>query len=576
MATAITIVSFLFCTALVAVLTWYFTRNDDHSTSQGFFLAGRSLPYPLIAGSLLLTNLSTEQLVGLNGDAFLYGLCVMVWEVVAVIALVFMAWFFLPRFLKSGVSTVPEYLQLRFDRSTQVISNIIFLIAYVVILLPMILYSGAVGMVDILDLTTSLGAFNPTSSLDNRLFTIICLVIAVGLIGAIYALFGGLRTVAVSDTLNGVGLLVGGFLITGFALAQLGGDGGMTAGIEKIVADQSERLNSIGGPTTNVPFGTIFSGIFLLNLFYWTTNQQIIQRTFAASSLAEGQKGVLLTGALKLLGPIYLVLPGIIAYSLFIDSPMKAEAAYGSLVREVLPSWLNGFFAAAMLGAILSSFNSAVNSACTLFSLGIYKERFLPTATDTQVVRSGQIFGWIIVVLAMVGAPFLSEYQSIFGYLQKMNAIYFIPIFSVVVIGMLTRRVPAIAANIAMIAGVSIIAIGYFVYPFNLVVESLHNYSFVGVVFMWLIIFQLVMGEIYPRATEFVQVDVKAVDMTPWRFAKPAGCLLILAVIAIYVSFADFRTLQKEEVQDVVTEVQAATEQTSDRNLVVDTSMLGL
>ena len=145
------IASFLFFTALVAAVTYWLTRKDDHATSKGYFLAGRSLTWPLIAGSLLLTNLSTEQMVGLNGAAFTYGFAVMVWEVVAVLALVCMALFFLPRFLKSGVSTVPEYLQVRFDHQTQVITNLIFLVAYAVILLPIILYTGATGLIGILD-----------------------------------------------------------------------------------------------------------------------------------------------------------------------------------------------------------------------------------------------------------------------------------------------------------------------------------------------------------------------------------------------------------------------------------------
>ena len=152
-----TIISFLFFTGLVGVSTWLITRKDDHKSSDGYFLGGRSLTFPLIAGSLLLTNLSTEQMVGLNGAAFVDGLSVMVWEVVAVVALVFMAWFFLPRFLKSGVATVPQYLEIRFDHQTQVITNLIFLVAYVGILLPIILYTGAIGMMGILDVPSLLG-----------------------------------------------------------------------------------------------------------------------------------------------------------------------------------------------------------------------------------------------------------------------------------------------------------------------------------------------------------------------------------------------------------------------------------
>jgi len=539
----LTLLSFLFFTGLVALLTWLITRRDDHESTGGYFLAGRSLTFPLIAGSLLLTNLSTEQMVGLNGAAFNDGLCVMVWEVVAVIALVFMAWFFLPRFLKSGVATVPEYLEIRFDHQTQVITNLIFLVAYVGILLPIILYTGATGMMGILDVPSMLGSLPESLGVDAQTFSLWLIVWMVGIIGSIYALFGGLRTVAVSDTLNGIGLFVGGFMITGFALAQLGGDGGISAGAEQIFEEQRARFNSIGGKETSVPFWTIFSGIYLLNLFYWTTNQQIIQRTFGASSLAEGQKGVLLTGAFKLLGPLYLVLPGMIAYTMFQGTDIKADTAYGLLVNQVLPGPLTGFFAAVMIGAILSSFNSALNSSCTLFSLGLYRNVIRKGASEHEVVRSGKVFGWVVAIAAMGIAPLLAKTESIFGYLQKMNGMYFIPIFAVVLIGMVTRRVPAIAAKLALIAGFSIIAIGYFVPPFDRVVASMHEFQFLGVVFAWLLTLMLIIGEIAPRETEFVQEDVGAVDMTPWKLAMPAGLILIAIVITIYVTFADFSVL---------------------------------
>ena len=543
---AITIITFLFFTALVGFLTWLLTRRDDHKSSQGYFLAGRSLTFPLIAGSLLLTNLSTEQMVGLNGAAFTDGLCVMVWEVVCVVALVFMAWFFLPRFLKSGVATVPEYLEIRFDHQTQVISNWIFLLAYVGILLPIILYTGATGMIGILDVPSMVGPLVEMVGLSRETGALWLIVWVVGIIGSIYALFGGLRTVAVSDTINGVGLLVGGFMITWFALSQIGGDGGVSSGAQILVDQQRERFNSVGGAKSSVPFGTIFSGIFLLNLFYWTTNQQIIQRTFGASSLAEGQKGVLLTGAIKLLGPLYLVIPGMIAYSMFAGEQVKPDQAYGLLVNKVLPPYLTGFFAAAMIGAILSSFNSALNSSCTLFSLGLYKNVLKPKATEAEVVRSGKIFGWIVAIAAMCIAPLLANTTSIFGYLQKMNGMYFIPIFAVVLIGMLTRRVSSLAAKAGLIVGVATIAIGYFVPPFDSIVASMHEFHFLGIVFCWLLIMMLVIGEIKPRSTEFVQKDVGAVDMTPWRLAKPAGFALIAIVFAIYVVFADFSVLKTQ------------------------------
>ncbi|MBN2642977.1 MAG: solute:sodium symporter family transporter [Victivallales bacterium] len=542
-----TIFSFLLVTGFVGLLTWIITHKDDLHSKDGYFLGGRSLTFPIIAGSLLLTNLSTEQLVGLNGSAFTDGLCVMAWEVVAVIALVAMALFFLPKFLRSGIATLPEYLGIRFDDHTRMITSVVFLAAYAVILLPIVLYTGAAGLSQMLNVSALTG-------IENYNINLWLVVWLVGIIGAIYALFGGLRTVAVSDTINGVGLLTGGMLITWYGLNAVSDGGGLMEGWNIIKTANPERLNSIGGSHQSVPFATLFTGIMLLNMFYWCTNQQIIQRTFGASSLAEGQKGVLLTGLLKLLGPLYLVLPGIIAYYLFskgiIDVGVKADGsvnsdlAYGTLVRKVLPAPLTGFFAAVMVGAILSSFNSALNSTCTIFSLEIYKPLINPAADEDKVVRSGKIFGWIIAVTSMSIAPFLAQTQGIFSYLQKMNGIYFIPIFAVVVVGMLSRRTPATAAKTALIAGLVIIISGYFIPPFNGITKIMSEYHFLGLVFVFLIVVMLIITKLKPRESAFVQQDVKAVDMTAWKYSKPVGILLLIAVALIYIFFADFSILK--------------------------------
>ena len=543
-----TLVTFVFFTALVAVLTWVFTRKADHHTGVGFFLAGRSLTFPFIAGSLLLTNLSTEQMVGLNGDAFTHGLCVMAWEVVAVVALVAMALFFLPRFLKSGVTTVPEFLEMRFDKTTQVLTNLIFLAAYAVILLPIILYTGATGLLDILNVPALTG-------IHDRRTLLYLIVIVVALIGSVYALWGGLKSVAFSDTLNGIGLYIGGLLITYFALVKLG-NGSFMTGLDVLPQEvKPNAFNSIGGPHTTAPFFTLFTGILLINVFYWCTNQQIIQRTFGASSLAEGQKGVLLTGAFKLVGPLFLVLPGIIAYALLKNEVTASNQAYGKLVQLVLPNYLAGFFAAAMLGAILSSFNSALNSTCTLFSLGLYKRLLRPDGTDAEVVKSGRWFGWIITIVAIVIAPMLDNMQNIFQYLQEMNAIYFIPILAVVVVGMLSKRVPAIAANVALVAGVAVIAIGYFMPGIKEYVVQMQKYHFISVVFVLLVAGMYLYGAVRPLKEAWVQYEARAVDMTPWKYAVHIGVLLLVIVAAIYVWFADFSVLQ-----DVPAETPIATQ----------------
>jgi solute:Na+ symporter, SSS family len=537
----LTLGSFAFFTALVGLLTWVLTRRDRHDTNDAYFLAGRSLTGGYIAGSLMLTNLSTEQLVGLNGAAFADGLCVMAWEVIAGASLVVMALFFLPRYLKSGIATVPQFLEKRFDHHTRTITSVIFIIAYALILLPIILYTGATGLIGILDFSTITGIQDNTTNLWIAVWLI-------GVIGSIYAIFGGLRTVAVSDTLNGFGLLVGGFLILWFGLSQVGA-GNPVDGLTTLREAHPEKFNSIGPPDSSVPFSTLFTGVLLLNLFYWCTNQQIIQRTFGASTLKEGQKGVLMAGWLKVLAPLILVLPGIIAFHLYSTEDLQPDHAYGVLVRNVLPAPLAGFFAAVMVGAILSSFNSALNSTATLFSLGVYKDLLHPTASDAQVIRAGKFVGAIVAIAAMLGAPMLEGQDSIFGYLQKMNGLYFIPIFSVVLIGMLTRRVSSGPANAALILGFCAIAIGYFVPALNKYIGpgegQLHEFHFLGAVFASLIALMLISGRVAPRETPWVHEYSGDVDLTPWPLAKPIGLGLVAFVLAVYVYFADFSVLSR-------------------------------
>ncbi|PQJ28728.1 solute:sodium symporter family transporter [Rubritalea profundi] len=541
------IISFLIFTGLVGLVTWLITRKDDHSSSDGYFLGGRSLTFPFIAGSLLLTNLSTEQLVGLNGAAYEHGLHVMVWEVFAVITLVIMALFFLPKFLRSGIATVPQYLEVRYDHKVRMVVDMIFLVAYAVILLPIVLYSGAKGLSAMLDVQALTGINSETGVLWF-------MVILIGTIGSIYALFGGLRTVAVSDTLNGAGLLVGGFLIAYFGLKAVGDGNGAVAGWNTLMEADPERFNSIGGKKDNVPFSTIFTGVALLNLFYWCTNQQIIQRTFGASSLQEGQKGVLLTGGLKLLGPMYLVIPGLIAFHLYANGTMVDgeltfignDESYGTLVRDVLPKPLTGFFAAVMVGAILSSFNSALNSTCTLFSLGFYKNVINKEADEKKVVKSGKWFGLFIAITSIIIAPLLAGQDSLFAYLQKMNGIYFIPLFAVIIVGMLSKRTPPIAAKVGLIIGFTIIPFCYFVPYGKELVSGMNDFHFLGLAFAIIVSAMLLIRFIKPRTTDFVQVDVGAVDMTPWKHGKVVGALLCVAVVAIYAYFADTKAFNQD------------------------------
>lgn len=538
------VASFLAFTVFAAVLTFFITRKSDKGSSEGYFLGGRSLTFPVIAGSLLLTNLSTEQMVGLNGAAFKDGLAVMAWEVVAVVALVLMALFFLPRFLKAGITTVPQFLENRFDHKTQALANALFLLAYAFLLIPIILYSGAVGLSGMLDLKTLTGITEPVMILgaerDPDTIILWLTVFMIGIMGGLYTRFGGLKTLAVLDTINGIGLLVGGFMIAWFALNRVSDGAGIVEGWKILKEANPERLNSIGDSETSVPFSTLFTGVALLNLFYWCTNQQIIQRTFGASSLAEGQKGVLLTGALKLLGPIYLVIPGIIAFHLFAQDGIANDQAYGTLVREVLPPQLTGIFAAVMVGAILSSFNAALNSTSALFSIGLYKSILNKSGSEESTVKAAKLFVVCIAIAAMFVAPLLAGQASIFAYLQDMNGIYFIPIFAVVVVGMLHSRVPSHAAFTALLVGILMTGFKYLYPGLGDWVDGIfvYNFHFLGFVFAFLVALMLVWGAIAPRATPWKLETSTPIDMTPWGGAKITGLLLIIAVVAIYWSFA--------------------------------------
>ena len=554
----IPIISFVLFTGLVALGTYLICRKRESSSQDGFFLAGRSLTFPVIAGSLLLTNLSTEQMVGLNGSAFKEGMAVMAWEVVAVVALVLMALWFLPKFLKGGITTVPEFLRRRFNEVTASICNGVFLLSYAVILLPIILYTGARGMIDILDLGQLIGV-------QNEVTQLYIIVVAVALIGAAYALFGGLNSCAVSDTLNGIGLFIGGFLISFYAFSALG-DGEFAQGVQTFFTEGGDRLNSIGANDSEAPFFGLFTGILLIHTFYWCTNQQIIQRTLGAKSLAEGQKGVLLTGAFKLLGPIYLVIPGIIAAMLFMKGSLNiplnsagvavSDKAYGALVNMVLPAPLKGFFAAVLLGAILSSYNSVLNSTCTLFSLDIYKRWINKTADDRRVVKMGQLFGFIATIASIIIAPMLMNAGSIFGYLQSMNGLTFIPLLAVVVAAMTTRYVPAKAANTVLIGGITLNALGYFVKPFSTWANAIGQFHFVAIVFAIMLLAMLVWGKIAPRETPYEEVDAKVIDMTPWKHAKAAAVILLVIIGLIYAAFADFGVFKKGKVAYPAREVK--------------------
>ena len=525
-------ITFLGFTLLVALISYSKSRKTNEASSDGYFLGGRSLTGVVIAGSLLLTNLSTEQIVGLNGAAFKDGILVMAWETLAAIAMVVTAMFLLPRYLKGGITTVPQFLEKRFDKTTKTITSGLFLSGYAIVLLPIVLYSGALAISNMFEVPELLGVSKNTALWIT--------VWSIGIIGSIYAILGGLKAVAVSDTINAIGLLVGGMLIPVFGLMAIG-DGNVLDGISVLTQSHPEKFKSLGGPESSIPIETIFTGMMLVQLFYWGTNQAIIQRALGAKNLKEGQKGLLLASFIKILGPLIVVLPGIIAYHMFGNQIENPDEAYPMLVSKVLPTALIGFFAAVLFGAILSSFNSALNSSVTLFGIDIYKSHIKKDATEREIVKAGKRFGIILAIISMCIAPLLIyASDGLFGYLQEANGIYSIPILTIIVVGYSTKYVPAIAAKIGIISGSALYIISQFILKPYIVGEENypHFLHVMAILFVLNVLIMLLIGKYKPRSEAYVQVYTKQVDITPWKHLNSVGITICIIVLGIYIYFA--------------------------------------
>lgn len=526
------IVTFFAFTLLVALITWWKLRKADTRSQQGYFLAGRSLKAPVIAASLMLTNLSTEQLVGLSGQAYRNGMSVMAWEVISAIPLIFLALIFLPKYLQRGIATIPDFIEERFDKTTRIIVDCCFLIATGVCFLPTVLYSGALALNSLFHVGESLGI-----SQGSAMWL---MVVLLGLAGIAYAVVGGLRAIAIADVINGIGLVIGGLMVPFFGLMAMG-NGSVLRGIEQLTTIHSEKLNSIGGSHDPVPIGAALTGLILVNTFYWCTNQGIVQRTLASKSLAEGQKGALLTAVLKMLDPLILVLPGLIAFHLFQDLP-KHDMAYPALVNKVMPLPLVGFFGAVLFGAIISTFNGFLNSASTLFSLGIYHRIINQSATSEQLVRVGRKFGLAIALVSVLVAPWIANApEGLYSWMKQLNGIYNVPLVTIVIMGFFFPRIPAIAAKAALLFGICSYIIINYVVSFDI-----HFLYVLFFTFCINVMLMLAIGVVKPRATPFKFQDAFAVDMVPWRNAKIASVGVLFAMIGVYAGLAQFGGYQTQ------------------------------
>lgn len=519
-------VTFFLSLLIVALYSYRKTRGISEAGVDGFFLAGRGLSGYFIAGSLLLSNLSAEQLVGLNGNAYRFDISGMAWESTAAIATIVMAMFFLPRFLRRGLTTMPQFLEERFDNNTRRIVSIMLLVGYALMANPCSLYLGAITMNEMFDFQKMLNLSDWSS--------IAIISLAMGAIGGLYATLGGLKAVAISDTISGIILLVAALLVPLLGLIALG-DGSFVAGAN-ILLSQPQQLNAIGDSSSSVPFSTLFTGMLCANIFYWCTNQMIIQRTLGAKSLAESQKGVLLAGSIKLLVPLVMVLPGLIALNMFGPIFSNADYAYPTLVKMVMPWWLVGMFAAAIFGTVVSHFNSVVNSSATLFVIDLFGP-MTGCRDEKKLVMMGKIASVAVSIISIVIAPMLLHTPNgIFDLMRRFTGFYNIPIITIVLVGFLTRHVPALAAKTVLVFHVVI----YGIYMFSGIDKyiGLNFVHIMGILFVIEVAMMLVIGKLKPAEWRQPLQATASIPMEKWRFAMPVSVIMVAVLISIYITLS--------------------------------------
>jgi solute:Na+ symporter, SSS family len=518
-----------FClfTGIVAVISWIKRQKTTAITTESYFMGNRSLGFFLVGGMLFLTNLNGVQFIGENESVYINNMSVMAWGVTSIVAMVIVAEFFLPIYLKSGLITTPDFLEERYDKSTKKAVSLIFLIGYILNMLPSVLYGGAVVFN---------GLFHLSDHFGLDVFNMTCfLVWFIGLTSLLYTIFGGIKVIAISDTLLGACLFIIGIALPYFGLKHLG-KGDFTEGVNIVLSSKIEHLNAIGSTTDAVPFSTLFTGMLLVNLYYWGMEQYIIQRALSAKSLADSQKGMALAAFGKLLSPLMLNIPGLIAVHLYPSIGNTAEV-FPRLASDVLPNILIGLLAAVILGAAVTGFNAGLNSASTLFVLNLYKpykekkEHFIE---DENLVKVGKYFQIIITLCAMLIAPLiLFAKGGFYMYLQTVSGAFSVPIFTVIFVGFVTKKVPPIAAKIGLTFFVTTYGLSQ-----TLIKVPLHFLHILALLFLVTTVLMLIIGRLYPMQIPYMQKDKSIVSLQAWRkrFWVYAGLIIVL-ILMYLISF---------------------------------------
>ena len=437
------IVFIAYAILILGVGLWVSRDKEGHQkNAEDYFLASKSLPWWAIGTSLIAANISAEQFIGMSGSGFALGIAIASYEWMAALTLIIVGKYFLPIFIEKGLYTIPEFVEKRFSTNLKTILAVFWLALYIFVNLASVLYLGGLAIETIMGV--------------DMMYAIIGLA----LFAAAYSLYGGLSAVAWTDVIQVVFLVLGGLVTTYLALNTVAGGEGVLVGFSKIWEAAPEKFHMIleesNDNYVNLPgIWVLVGGLWVANLYYWGFNQYIIQRTLAAKSLKESQKGILLAAFLKLVIPLIVVIPGIAAYVMVNDpsimanlgevgmlnvpSTEQADKAYPWLL-QFLPTGLKGVAFAALAAAIVSSLASMLNSTSTIFTMDIYKQYINPTANDKATVNMGRLSAAVALVIAVIVAPLLGGIDQAFQFIQEYTGIVSPGILGVFILGLFWKK----------------------------------------------------------------------------------------------------------------------------------------
>ena len=433
----------LYAILILGVGLWVSRDKKGHQkNAEDYFLASKSLPWWAIGASLIAANISAEQFIGMSGSGFASGLAIASYEWMGALTLLIVGKFFLPIFIEKGLYTIPEFVEKRYSTNLKTILAVFWIGLYVFVNLASVLYLGALALETIMGIPMLYG------------------IIGLALFAAAYSLYGGLSAVAWTDVIQVVFLILGGLVTTYLALNTVSGGEGVIAGIKKVYEIAPDRfvmiLDESNPEYRNLPgIAVLVGGLWVANLYYWGFNQYIIQRTLAAKSLKEAQKGILLAAFLKLILPLIVVIPGIAAYVIINDPEImarlgevgqqnlpsleQADKAYPWLL-QFLPTGLKGIAFAALAAAIVSSLASMLNSTSTIFTMDIYRQYVNKNASDKATVTTGRISAGIALLIAGIMAPLLGGIDQAFQFIQEYTGVVSPGILAVFLLGLFWKK----------------------------------------------------------------------------------------------------------------------------------------